>query len=358
MSRRSTSPGGRTEQINADKFVLTKPQSFASVVKETPINNCKFPEREQAIVFDAIANTQKNDYIIGVGDLIGSIVFDAIANTQKNDYIIGVGDLIGSSNIIFASRIANNRICIYFSSKEAVDRFVNEFKGITIQDRFITARRLVSPAKRVILSNVSPSIPHNIIENHLKQAGLDIMSSITFIGAGLNRPEYKHILSFRRQVYINPDLSKELPDSLIISYNHNTFRIFLSIDEIKCFICKKPGHIASKCTTSEKSITVTAEVHQEMTSDVLIKSMNTAETPENNDNVAKEATEVELPQLDIHKAKTSYSMKRTAPTSPDWDSISIVSEEPDVLAHDQSKVSVAPLKQQEFVKPKVSKNLN
>lgn len=183
------------------------------------------------------------------------------------------------------------------------------------------------------------------------------MSSITFIGAGLNRPEYKHILSFRRQVYINPDLSKELPDSLIISYNHNTFRIFLSIDEIKCFICKKPGHIASKCTTSEKSITVTAEVHQEMTSDVLINLMNTAETPENNDNVAKEATEVELPQLDIHKAKTSYSMKRTAPTSPDLDSISIVSEEPDVLADDQSKVSVAPLKQQEFVKPRVSKKL-
>ncbi|KAK9685062.1 Zinc knuckle [Popillia japonica] len=163
-----------TEQINADKFISNKPQSFASVVKETPINNCKFPEREQAIVFDAIANTQKK------------------------------------------------------------------------------------------------------------------------------RLHYRY--------------------------------------EIKCFVCKKPGHIASKCTTIEKSITVTAEVHQQMTGDVLINSMNTAQTPENNENVVKEATEVGLPQLDIHIAKTSYSMKRTAPTSPDLDSISIISEEPDVLADDQSKV--------------------
>ncbi|KAK9680555.1 hypothetical protein QE152_g39002 [Popillia japonica] len=190
--------GGNTENVKGLGTVISnKTQSFASIVKDNAMSNFKFPERDQAIVFDTIDDTQKNDYIIGVDDTNfkkfperdQAIVFDTIDDTQKNDYIIGVGELIGPKHIIFASRIANNRICIYFSSKEIVDKFLDNHKGITLQDKFINARRLVSTAKRVILSNVSPCIPHNIVEEHLKRVGLDVVSAITFVTAGLNKPD-------------------------------------------------------------------------------------------------------------------------------------------------------------------------
>lgn len=47
-----------------------------------------------------------------------AIIFDSIDKTQKDEYIVGVDELIGPNHIIFASRIANNRICIYFSPKK------------------------------------------------------------------------------------------------------------------------------------------------------------------------------------------------------------------------------------------------
>lgn len=40
----------------------------------------------------------------------------------------------------------------------------------------------------------------------------------------------------------------------IINDKDTAFSIFLSFDEIKCFLCKKPGHIANKCPNSSQQI--------------------------------------------------------------------------------------------------------
>ncbi|KAK9696476.1 hypothetical protein QE152_g31876 [Popillia japonica] len=63
-----------------------------------------------------------------------------------------------------------------------------------------------------------------------------------------------------------------------------------------------------------------------MTSDVLINLMNTAETPENNDNVAKEATEVELPQLDI--LYISFALQLNDLNIVQWNAQSAVAKRP------------------------------
>lgn len=219
--------------------------SFATVLKGKNTNSLVFPERDQAIIFDVIENT------------------------QKIDYIIGVGELVGPRNVIFASRVSNNRICIYLVSKNVVESFMSSYKGITLNNTFVEARRLVSPARRVIISNVSPCLPHEVVENELKQLGLKVVSSIRCIGAGINREGYRHILSFRRQVYIVLDEGEKLPDSTVISYKGNAFRIFLTTDEIRCFTCKKLGHISSKCPDNENQVQETRIIDNSNTSNIL-----------------------------------------------------------------------------------------
>lgn len=62
---------------------------------------------------------------------------------------------------------------------------------------------LISLVKRVILSNVSPCVPNNIIVDHHKQAEVDVVSPVEFVSAGSNLPEYEYMCSFRWQVCVN-----------------------------------------------------------------------------------------------------------------------------------------------------------
>ncbi|CAH1991466.1 unnamed protein product [Acanthoscelides obtectus] len=57
--------------------------------------------------------------------------------------------------------------------------------------------------------------------------------------------------SHGRQVYIEPNQnSANLPESLEITHDNITYRIFLSLDSQKCFKCNRQGHIASQCPFS------------------------------------------------------------------------------------------------------------
>ncbi|CAH1980095.1 unnamed protein product [Acanthoscelides obtectus] len=76
---------------------------------------------------------------------------------------------------------------------------------------------------------------------------------MSFLRIGATIPEYSHILSFRRQVYIAPTEST-IPESLVISHEGLSYRIFLSLDSQKCFKCNQSGHIANNCrSTSQPS---------------------------------------------------------------------------------------------------------
>jgi len=72
-------------------------------------------------------------------------------------------------------------------------------------------------------------------------------SQINYLKAGLNIEGYEHILSFRRQMYINHEDIPKLPGSLIINSNGSLFRIFLTDDSITCYTCKSTGHISNTC---------------------------------------------------------------------------------------------------------------
>lgn len=267
----------RGSQNNASTVSINRPDvsttggnnsqpSYSNAIKSTPKIN--FPQKEQAIVLNAIEGL------------------------KLADYIHSLAALIGPKNIIFASRIANNRICIYLSSKQLVDQLLESRSSIQVGEAEVGMRRLITPAKRLLLSNVCPTIPHEIIENCLKNAGFKLVSPITFLRAGLAGEEFAHILSFRRQVYVTPDSEDLLQTqtSLVLPFDDTQYRIFLSSDEMTCFLCKQKGHIANNCVnipvgpqTNQTDRTNTSTENQEeipqQTAKRPLQSSASSETP-------------------------------------------------------------------------------
>ena len=190
-----------------------------------------------------------------------AIVLNVISDLKLTDYVVAVGEIIQPKNILFASRIANNRICIYLSSKDLVDQIVTEHPNIKIQDYETGVRRFISPAKRIILSNVCPTIPHSVLENIIKRLGYKTVSPMNFLRASIQNETYSHVLSFRRQIFVEPTDEIELPSSTLIKYEETEYRIFFTLGDQTCFKCRKAGHIASECTINvETNTTVESSV--------------------------------------------------------------------------------------------------
>lgn len=98
---------------------------------------------------------------------------------------------------------------------------------INIDQHTIEIRKLVNPNKRITIPNVCPSIPHTLITNELSQLGVRLMSNITFVRAGLQDSRFSHIISNRREMFIEPESFKNLPSSIIIKHDNTPYRFFL-----------------------------------------------------------------------------------------------------------------------------------
>jgi len=211
-------------------------------------NNCNKPATNTKSFAETTA-------IINFPDMNQAIILPIIEGIKQIDYVIAIGKLIGPSNIISASRISNDRFCIFLASHTIADNIVRLHQNILINEHTVSIRKLINPSKRIILSNVYPSIPHNTICTALNELGIRTTSNITFLKAGFNISELAHITSFRRQVYINPEDYVKLPPSLVINLNNTNFRIFLTDDTVTCFICKQNGHLSSACKNIQDKCT-------------------------------------------------------------------------------------------------------
>jgi hypothetical protein len=135
---------------------------------------------------------------------------------------------------------------VYLSSPQLVVNLTAQYNTVEINGFEVGLRRLVTPSQRIILSNVCPTIPQDVLINTLKGLGLKLLSPMTFLRAGIPGDEFSHILSFRRQIFIQPLEGGELPSSIVIKYDDTNYRIFLT-DDLTCFHCKLQGHIAANC---------------------------------------------------------------------------------------------------------------
>ena len=109
------------------------------------------------------------------------------------------------------------------NSKETADRLTESGKEITIGTLTLEIRPLISKATRIIISNACPIIPNDIIIEELSKINITPCSQITYIRAGINDPGFSHVLSFRRQMYVNPDDIPKLPPSIAINYDSTMY---------------------------------------------------------------------------------------------------------------------------------------
>lgn len=272
-----------------------------------------------------------------------AIIIDALENVQIKDYAQALGKIIDPSQIRFLSRISNNRICIYVSSKVIADEIVDKIKYVTIQNQKLPIRPLISRNRRIIISNVCPIIPHIEIEKKLLEMNITPQSPISFLRAGFNETGYNHILSFRRQVYVTPEDFTRLPDKISVDFEETNYWIYFSSDAMTCFICKKDGHVASKCpentndtnVLNQKTLDITEtpifkRPHPPTESSTTTDFMETETTKENiilsNENSDEDFDDKSSQSSldEVHKPKSVKKLKSTPHNdleSIDWDHV-------------------------------------
>lgn len=104
---------------------------------------------------------------------------------------------------------------------------------------------------KLVLSNVSPTLPNNVISNHLKNAlGLELTSPVSILRVSPSNNDFGHVICWRRQVYIKSSNTSKIPPSFVIEYNNRSHRIFVTYDEYTCFKCGNKGHRAEDCLVS------------------------------------------------------------------------------------------------------------
>lgn len=152
-----------------------------------------------------------------------AIIVDSIDGHSVEEYALSLAKVMDPKDILYASRINQNRICFYLSKKEIVDNLLENRTNILIGTVSLTIRPLVSKAKRVMISNVQPCIPTSAILDELQKLDITPVSQITPIRTGTQHPSLSHLLSFRKQVYIKPEDEPKIPNNLRITYENVNF---------------------------------------------------------------------------------------------------------------------------------------
>lgn len=202
-------------------------------------------------------------------------------------YVQMISETIDPRNIIAASR-ANGSIIIFLDSLKSVEE-VCAIGTNTIGGTYISVDPLVKPATKVILSGVPPFIPNSVIEKELHRYGR-VVSTIRIIPLGCKNPEFKHVKSFRRQVYMLGN-EEHLQGAINFSYEDRQYRIYLSTDEITCYKCLKKGHIQRNCRLNATQEQPTAaNLDQTHTESNEITSERITTTNNNNNNDKTETT--------------------------------------------------------------------
>lgn len=164
--------------------------------------------------------------------------------------VLAVGEVVGHSSVRSASRM-NGAVVLFLDKVEKVNAVVEH--GIDLNDSLIKVFPLVNPARRVLLSNVPPFISDDALKRELSRYG-QLVSAIKKIPLGCKSPLLKHVVSFRRQVFmiLRSDID-ELNVAFKFKIDSFDYVIFATSESMKCFGCGKVGHLVRVCPEKKVS---------------------------------------------------------------------------------------------------------
>lgn len=170
------------------------------------------------------------------------VKIDSVAGVEECS--LAVGEEVGHENIVSASRM-NSAVVVFVKTVDLANQLVE--RGIVINGIFTPVLPLSTPSKKVTLSNVPPFIPNEVLIGLLARYGKTV-SPIKMIPIGTKSPLLKHVVSFRRYVYmILQDNIDELDLSLSFRHEEFNYVIFATTNNMKCFNCGIMGHMVRAC---------------------------------------------------------------------------------------------------------------
>lgn len=177
-----------------------------------------------------------------------AIIINALPDVQFKQYLIALGSIINPTTIISASRISQQRICVFFNTKENALQLIKNHKTLRIQNQTTAIRSYITPTHRLLIWAM-PVIPHQMIIDKLKQHGAEPTSDMYNVSAGLNETGFSHIKSFRRFIFVKEN-HPTLPESIDITYDNEIHKVFITTDDTKCNKCQKYGHETQNCRSN------------------------------------------------------------------------------------------------------------
>lgn len=160
------------------------------------------------------------------------------------DLLLIIGQKIGFENIVSASRM-NKAVVVFLKSELLVNELT--VSGIWVKETYVPVTPLSAPATKVTVSNIPPFISNEAIVKELVRFG-KIASPVKAVPLGCKDAALKHVLSFRRHVYMflnSPERTLEV--SFRVTHGDNSFMVYASTESLKCFICGDLGHKRFTC---------------------------------------------------------------------------------------------------------------
>lgn len=146
------------------------------------------------------------------------------------EVLLAVGQEIGYENISSASRM-NKAVVVFLKEENHVNHLISS--GIVGSGDFVTVLPLVAPTIKVTVSNVPPFIQSNEIERELLRYG-KLASAIKTVPLGCRNEALKHVMSFRRQVFMFLN-EQALDVSFKVWHEGRAYMVYANTGNMKCF---------------------------------------------------------------------------------------------------------------------------